>query len=245
MSWVSSPPFRAYCRQALLGPADNEGMTDAESVAGEASLEDDSMGRRLLTSILAKLSLSRSTAAHLIFCLPQRVYVVEKDNKSALVRDSDNFLAAYNHDPADESDPSLLVAAAEELAAHEDATGMSDLVTYSLERKQHPDQLWERRVAACRRNINQPGDSITMDDVMRLVRDKEISNEMTHYAVVMDPESGKIIWRRRYDPQISGNQIFIPSATDADLDGSSPTYPTFQVIKRIRSEKYQPLQIKM
>ncbi|KAI7763046.1 hypothetical protein LZL87_011189 [Fusarium oxysporum] len=94
--------------------------------------------------VLTKLSTSNSTAAYLILCQPDRVFVIEKDHRSASIRESDTFLTAYNHDVKDEDNPAHLQQAAAELAEGDDATGMADLVAYSLERKHDLDDLWKR-----------------------------------------------------------------------------------------------------
>jgi hypothetical protein len=62
------------------------------------------------------------------------------------------------------------------------------------------DRLYSKKVKACRRRTKHEldRDTIAFEDVMKFVRDKEICNEETHYGVVMDPESGSILWRRVY-----------------------------------------------
>ncbi|KAF4992503.1 hypothetical protein FDECE_13692 [Fusarium decemcellulare] len=152
-----------------------------------------------IQDILTTLSTSRSTAAYLIFCLPEKIYIVEKDHKKASIRESDTFLTAYNHDARDEADPSQLQQAAQDLAAGEDATGMADLVAYSVERKNHLDELWQKRVRACKRRHKQEGQVVTLRDVIQFLKDDEISNDETHYAVIMDPTDGKVIWRKLYE----------------------------------------------
>jgi len=180
-------------RRILLDPAPAPG---AQPVAlGE------SLGEGHIATILKELSESHGTAAYIILCTPQKVFVVEKDHGSAQVRDSDVFLTAYNHDFADEGNPFLLAEAAEELVnSGGDAIGMADLVAYSLDRKAHLDRLYSKKVKACRRRVTRElnRDMVTFKDVMTFVRDREICNEETHYAVVMDPSSGAILWRRVY-----------------------------------------------
>ena len=192
-------PISSMLRRVLLSPGVGEASRGAKDTDAEFYTRSH-YDTNEIQSVLSELARSRSTAAYLILCLPKRVYVVEKDNCTASVRESDTFLTAYNHDAADEADPSQLAAAGAELAANHAASGMSEIVSYSLERKEHLDNLRGRRVRACDRELGRGDESVTMDDVMRFVRDKEVSNEMTHYAVVMDPESGKILWRRCYDP---------------------------------------------
>ena len=154
-----------------------------------------------MAATLSKLSTSRSTAAYLIFCTPQKVYVVEKDHKSARIRESDTYLTAYNHDGSDEADPAQLAQAAAELAAADAPIGMEDLVKYSLDRKTHLDKLWRRREDRCTARYQRTDHAVRLEDALYFVRDKEISNDETHYAVLMDPYRGKILWRRLYDTE--------------------------------------------
>lgn len=51
---------------------------------------------------------------------------------------------------------------------------------------------------------------MSVNDVIRMVSDPEISNEQTHYAVVMDPLEGKVRWATMY-----------PAADDDDGDDGS------------------------
>ncbi|KAF9773972.1 hypothetical protein IL306_008109 [Fusarium sp. DS 682] len=149
--------------------------------------------------VLKKLSTSDSTSAYLILCQPERVFVIEKDHRSASIRQSDTFLTAYNHDAKDEDDPIPLQQAASELAEGDDATGMAFVVGYSLERKSHLDDLWRKRVRACKRKHKLRSNVVTQSDVVRFLEDDMIRNEETHYAVIMDPKEGTVAWRRAYE----------------------------------------------
>ncbi|KAH7259444.1 beta subunit of N-acylethanolamine-hydrolyzing acid amidase-domain-containing protein [Fusarium redolens] len=149
--------------------------------------------------VLTELSTSNSTAAYLILCQPDRVFVIEKDHRSASIRESDTFLTAYNHDVKDEDNPAHLQQAAAELAEGDDAIGMADLVAYSLERKHDLDDLWRKRVRACKRRYKQRNDVVTSSDVVKFLQNDMIVNEETHYAVIMDPKEGKVTWRRAYE----------------------------------------------
>ncbi|KAK3381056.1 hypothetical protein B0H63DRAFT_494970 [Podospora didyma] len=39
---------------------------------------------------------------------------------------------------------------------------------------------------------------VALHDVLRMLGDRDISNDQTHYAVVMDPRTGGVLWRRVY-----------------------------------------------
>lgn len=52
--------------------------------------------------------------------------------------------------------------------------------------------------------------ALNLKDVLELISQAEISHEMTHYAVVMDPSEGRLLWRRAYqvgelgEPDVQG-----------------------------------------
>ncbi|KAG9497303.1 hypothetical protein J7337_012098 [Fusarium musae] len=184
-------------REILLGDST---MPEKQSdEAHETNDISDDLQNRYVQQVLTKLSTSNSTAAYLILCQPDRVLVIEKDNHSASIRESDTFLTAYNHDVKDEDNPELLQQAAAELAAGEDATGMADLVAYSLERKHDLDKLWKKCVRNCRRRYKLRNDVVTREDVVKFLQNDMIRNEETHYAVIMDPKEGKVMWRSAYE----------------------------------------------
>ncbi|KAJ4041770.1 hypothetical protein NW756_009207 [Fusarium oxysporum] len=184
-------------RQILL---DNSTIPERQSdEAHETGNVSPDLQNQHIQQVLTKLSTSNSTAAYLILCQPDRVFVIEKDHRSASIRESDTFLTAYNHDVKDEDNPAHLQQAAAELAEGDDATGMADLVAYSLERKHDLDELWRKRARACKRRYKLRNDVVTGADVIKFLQNDMIRNEETHYAVIMDPKEGKVTWRRAYE----------------------------------------------
>ncbi|KAF5248167.1 hypothetical protein FANTH_6097 [Fusarium anthophilum] len=184
-------------REIILGDSTiPEKQSDETHETDEVSpdLQDE-----YVQQVLTKLSTCSSTAAYLILCQPDRVFIIEKDNHSASIRESDTFLTAYNHDVKDEDNPAHLQQAAAELAEGEDPTGMADLVAYSLERKQDLDEQWRKCVRACRRRYKLRIDVVTKEDVVKFLQNDMIRNGETHYAVIMDPKEGKVMWRRAYE----------------------------------------------
>ncbi|KAK2671407.1 Acid ceramidase, N-terminal [Fusarium oxysporum f. sp. vasinfectum] len=184
-------------RQILL---DNSTIPERQSdEAHETGNVSPDLQNQHIQQVLTKLSTSNSTAAYLILCQQDRVFVIEKDHRSASIRESDTFLTAYNHDVKDEDNPAHLQQAAAELAEGDDATGMADLVAYSLERKHDLDELWRKRARACKRRYKLRNDVVTGADVIKFLQNDMIRNEETHYAVIMDPKEGKVTWRRAYE----------------------------------------------
>ena len=250
-----------------------------------------------ISTLLGQLSTSRSTAAYLILCTPQVAYSVEKDNCSASITSSVDFLATCNHDLSDETSPSGLTRQSRSQsqgkshgetqgeggtqgAGVEDATGMEFIVEDSLDRKEAVTRMWEEKVKSAssfnltakgrgkgrakvspdekgsgkpsgkgvgngtlssrvatgattstatattigtntntntntnanqeRRESKEGIPALNLKDVLELISQAEISHEMTHYAVVMDPSEGRLLWRRAYqvgelgEPDVQG-----------------------------------------
>ncbi|KAK2074867.1 hypothetical protein P8C59_009039 [Phyllachora maydis] len=167
--------------------------------AGVSDQDQAPLSAQHVRDMLTELSASPSTAAYLIFCTAQRVYVLEKDHGTAAVRSDAAFLTACNHDAADEAHPRWLQQAVRHLEETGAASCIAELCLDSLGRKRAAQSLlagiWLRRQARLQRLCAGVG----LEDVMRLVGDRSISNPQTHYAVVMDPESGGLLWRRAYE----------------------------------------------
>ena len=180
-----------------VADSENEGSEQDERTEKEKMRSFD------IKTIIIELSSCPSTSAYLIFCTPQAVFSIEKDNHTAFVRTSDGFLTTYNHDAADEDDPRALINAARDLSASQPkaATGMEDIVAYSTDRKRALDKLYSRAVRKRRQRFGRPGYALGTEDVLDLLNDKHrwIVNEETHYAVVMDPKKGEVLWRRAFE----------------------------------------------
>lgn len=150
-----------------------------------------------IDDILADLARSPSTAAYLIFCTPSRVYSVEKGYRTASVQSSSEFLTTCNHDVADEPDPSRIHAAAQHVASQ----GMAEIIDESFERKEAVEHVWRQKLRLRRKTRRHRGEAVeavTEEDVLHMLGHEDITYGGTHYAVVMDPESGGILWRRVY-----------------------------------------------
>jgi len=184
--------------EAERGVDAGEASVDKEQpAAGRADGPGGQQEEGVMGRILTQLRTLPSSAAYLIFCTPQRVYSVEKDHCAASIRESDTFLTTYNHDVSDEQDPSDLPRAAHQEVEH--AIGMSELVAYSTERKRHVDALWRKKLDSRYRRLKRHAEAVGVRDVLGLVKDREVSNEETHYAVIMDPEQGTVLWRRVFE----------------------------------------------
>jgi hypothetical protein len=155
-----------------------------------------------MEDMLPELGACPSTAAYLIFCTPQRVYVMEKDHRTARLSTNSDYLTKCNHDTAHDEDDAYQrhLQELETSPTDNSQTGMDLIVMYSLNRQQRAAEIHrtlQRELGGSQTLEGQTG-AISLDDVLRLVGDKEITNEETHYGVVMDPQEGRILWRRAY-----------------------------------------------
>ncbi|KAK3693160.1 beta subunit of N-acylethanolamine-hydrolyzing acid amidase-domain-containing protein [Podospora appendiculata] len=86
----------------------------------------------------------------------------------------------------------------------------------SITRKETVNSVWASRLE--QRRLRKPSsDGVGLEDVLHMLGAEEISGEPTHYAVVMDPEHGKVLWRRVYDV----GELEPASDSDSDLDSVS------------------------
>ncbi|KAH8902118.1 hypothetical protein BR93DRAFT_948236 [Coniochaeta sp. PMI_546] len=204
------PSISSVLRRYLLNqpeecpPHKSRGQDELEDVT---HAEDEGKERRKanfdIKTVITELSTSPSTSAYLIFCTPQSVFSIEKDNRTAFVRTSDSFLTTYNHDASDEGDPNALIYAARQLSASQPkaTTGMEDIVEFSTDRKRALDKIYRRCVKRRRQKLGRPGDAVGMNDVFDFLNDKDrwIINDETHYAVIMDPKKGQVLWKRAFE----------------------------------------------
>ncbi|KAL1868543.1 hypothetical protein VTK73DRAFT_3635 [Phialemonium thermophilum] len=175
---------------------------------------DQSIREAETARIIDELSSSPSTAAYIFLCTPQRAYSVEKDHRAASIATSETFLTVCNHDVADEEVPESgspsLANAAHHLEEIDATTGMGSIVAYSVTRKDHVARLFEEAVERRRRLRQQQqllplppssvGKAVLVKDVLKMVQDPSVSNEETHFAAIMDPMTGRVLWRRAYLP---------------------------------------------
>ncbi|KAK3315915.1 hypothetical protein B0H66DRAFT_559965 [Apodospora peruviana] len=149
-----------------------------------------------IEAIISFLTKSPSTAAYLIFCTPDRVYSLEMDNRAIIsMQTSDEFLVTTNHDVADEGHPEHV----QETAAHQTKMiGMEEIIAESTTRKAGVLKRWEDgKIRREKRRRNREG--VKREDVLELLNHNDVTCELTHYAVVMEPKTGRVVWRRVYD----------------------------------------------
>ncbi|KAH0564959.1 hypothetical protein GP486_001653 [Trichoglossum hirsutum] len=147
-----------------------------------------------------------TTAAYIIFCDGTSTMVLEKDLRTAVVRERRDFIVATNNDENHESD-NQTEQDARKTIIH--LSEMAGLIEESINRKGCIRRRWRKAV---RHSTGKDPDSfptedqgvaVTMKEVVRWVNKFPTTNECTHFACVMDPKDGKIVYVRRYQEPIT------------------------------------------
>lgn len=149
-----------------------------------------------LATIEHRLPAAVTTAAYLIFSDGDRTVTMEKDHRTAFVKSAEDFLVITNHDQADELQPDTRNGTQATSHTALEMTGMLELVEESTSRKEYLVHEWETasKGSGSHRAISQRR-------LITWLNSYPITNEETHFALVMDPDRGKVIWIKRYlDP---------------------------------------------
>lgn len=180
---------------------------------------------KTLAEISEELAPRHTTAAYLIFSDGGSTIVLEKDYRVGLIRHSETFIAATNHDEMlhggqkNESTP-----AANELAAGPSriASGMEELFEESQERLDCIASKWRSRVRKTKAQSRRKGEaSVDQSEADTTITEREVidwvsayptTNEQTHFAAVLDAAKGRIVW----------NCVYLsPSDGTGECEGSS------------------------
>lgn len=170
-------------------------------IPSEKSINVAHTSGRTLDSIQRNLPGVPSTACYLIFCDGMRTLSMEKDHKTALIQSANDFIVATNHDAIEETSPKkgkVEHASSKTLQI----TGMEDLVEESLDRRACAVKLWKKATKESSKGSpeSSKGDlnAVTEAEVIGWMKKYPIANEETHFAAVLDPNTGSIAWVQRY-----------------------------------------------
>lgn len=146
-----------------------------------------------LASIEHRLPTAVTTAAYLIFSDGERTVSMEKDHRTAVVKSAEDFLVTTNHDEGREQSSDTRNDAQATSHTALEMTGMFDLVQESTSRKAKLVREWETvsKGSGSHRAISQRRLTTWLDSY-------PITNEETHFALVMDPGRGQVVWIKRY-----------------------------------------------
>ena len=169
-----------------------------------------------LQEVENKIRSTASTAAYLVFSNGDRTIMMEKDHHEVLVRSSENFIVVTNHDQSKDSLSTAHETTTSMAAQTSRATGMDGLLKDSIERKTCMINVWENNSGSQMNTSNEVDESpegpvagswlsftkgissIREETLSRWMQMYPISNEETHFAAVMDPKAGKVLWTKRY-----------------------------------------------
>ncbi|KAK4889177.1 hypothetical protein LTR27_012012 [Elasticomyces elasticus] len=150
-----------------------------------------------------------STACYLCFCSGTETTVVEKDRVTAQVRSSGDLIVITNND---EEGLSTYNERAEQDSTR--ALDLAEIVGEARERKQCAEENWRRlrREQTTTIQSSRISDDLTNNlpnsaDVVTLVQQYPTTNETTHFACVMDPQEGTIVWCRRWVTPVGARWI--------------------------------------
>ena len=139
-----------------------------------------------------------TTAAYLIFSDGDNALTVEKDHHKCLFRSANDFIVATNHDVAEENTTRSFKV------THKDSfkTLLDGIFVESISRRLAVMKLREKSLKRAKRVSSkrasaQEGD-LTTEDIIGWMNTYPILNEETHFATVMDPKNGKLVWIKRY-----------------------------------------------
>ena len=144
-----------------------------------------------LESILHSIPPSRATAAYLIFSDGDRTVALEKDYRQASVSSSEQFIVVCNHDVSQEKSVSSSDEAVDIQSTALKALGMEELVRESISRKNQTLQLWKNALGRRKQGLFP---ATTAERIFKWMDTYPIANEETHFACVMDPKGGDIVW---------------------------------------------------
>ncbi|KAI9728067.1 MAG: hypothetical protein M1834_007783 [Cirrosporium novae-zelandiae] len=167
-----------------------------------------------LVDIAESLPRRRTTPAHLIFCDGKRTMIFEKDYRSAVILSAQDFITITNHDINQDGSDKLLETAN---LVPSTIIGMKDIFDESVDRRKCMTSYWKahvksvqrqrldeakrKRIRGQRRALEEGDDSgvsIKTKSLIGWVNRWPITNESTHYATLMDPTDGRILWAKAY-----------------------------------------------
>lgn len=147
-----------------------------------------------------------TTAVYLIFCDGDETAVLEKDRVTATVRSATSFIAITNCD--------VLPEGSEERDVKRPRAKLNlleDLLEEAEDRRVCLEKRWKKAEQRLKRRKSGAAEdemNILPGQVIKWVQGWPTTNECTHYAVVMDPKAGDVVWARRWldgevEPKVS------------------------------------------
>jgi hypothetical protein len=152
-----------------------------------------------LSELASKISTTPSTAAYITLSNGDRTIVMEKDHNSAQIRESSDFISVTNHDLALEAQEIDKVLPLNDKATMTlpFAPSLQEFVTESRQRKNRLHTLWARETTKRGSNTKRLK-VVKKSSIIKWLETDPIRNECTHFALVMDPKLGSVLYLKRY-----------------------------------------------
>ncbi|MCJ1473502.1 hypothetical protein MMC13_002153 [Lambiella insularis] len=194
--------YRFYFHQALvlLGIRPSISSLLRTTLLPRRSDSEKRLPLPTLETLERDLPIMKTTATYLIFSDGKRTITMEKDHRTAVVKSAEGFIVALNHDVDSEAQRHHGETQAD-FENHQLAMmGMEGILEESIDRKACILGLWRKASRRSDLGISRSlkNDRVTLRDVCRWMDVHNISNDQTHFAVIMDPEAGKILWIKHY-----------------------------------------------
>jgi hypothetical protein len=159
-----------------------------------------------------------STAAYIIASSSQLTTVFEKDRVTSGTRSSRSFIVVTNHDNITKTNPNDLSKespVADALQVQHGMEAFMDLIADSTERQTLLEKKWSKAKQAFKKTY--PGTStedmyVTQNELSTWLQVYPIMNESTHFACIMDPERGEVVWLKRWKEIDSDQSILDDTA---------------------------------
>jgi beta subunit of N-acylethanolamine-hydrolyzing acid amidase len=196
--------FRFYFHHLLV----LLGVRPSISTIMRSYLYSDSVNDQVkdLATVSNELESRHTTACYLILSNGDSTITMEKDYKTAVTRQSYTFIVATNHDRNENlPKPNTTTPAGEHSMTVAKMAALQDLLDESRERMDCIANKWKSQVRRHQRAsqnsgtvITEDGVSIPQTEVIRWISAWPTTNETTHFAVVMDPKAGRVLWSNSY-----------------------------------------------
>lgn len=157
-----------------------------------------------LEAITKFLPSTSSTAAYVIASSSQLTTVFEKDRVTSGSRSSRSFIVATNHDnisEANSNEAGKEPPVADASKVQHGMEALMDLIADSTERQNLMEEKWNKAKRDFKKTHSGTGTEemyVTQNELSTWLQDYPITNEATHFACIMDPERGEVVWLRRW-----------------------------------------------
>lgn len=197
------PSIATMMREFLLG--------NGKQVVHTPKLSNTTSDAPSLAVIYDFISRNHTTSAYLILCDGTRTISIDKDFRKAVLRQSSSFIATTNHDVTGHSEEQGKkgVALQTTTRAARSAAGLDEFLDESVDRLDCISKRWYRKVARARAHVktgdpqDEVGVALTQDELTGWLRKYPTTNECTHYASVLRPADGTVVWSMVYRSPIT------------------------------------------